>query len=330
LLIYSRLNQHVSYDCDDNDPQVEPWSGEVQLQAVDMAIPGRGLDFVWARTYRSRTTARSGMTYAWTCSYDVSVSQTSDGMAVFDASGRSDVYYPGTNGIYTRNEFFNEGSLSNGVFTLTFPDTGRCIFNPLDGSLPAGKMAQIVDRNGNSMTLGYDGSGRLAQIVDDLGRTNHIGYNAAGLLASVTDFSGRTVTYQYYAGGEAGGSPGDLKSVTSPPVTGTPNGNDFPVGKTMTYTYSSGYPISSDNENHLLLAVTDGKGQTLHQFVYQHNTSDFAFLGCISGQWGTNAPVYLTYLPLAANPSNNAGETPRTNSPEARQIVSRNASTSRP
>jgi len=26
-----------------------------------------------------------------------------------------------------------------------------------------------------------------------------------------------------------------LKSVTSPAVTGTPNGNDFPLGKTVTY-----------------------------------------------------------------------------------------------
>ena len=29
-------------------------SGDVQLQEADMVIPGRGLDFIWARTYRSR------------------------------------------------------------------------------------------------------------------------------------------------------------------------------------------------------------------------------------------------------------------------------------
>ena len=56
----------------------------------------------------------------------------------------------------------------------------------------------------------------------------------------------------------AAGRRGDLKSVTSPPVTGTPNGNDFPDGKTTTYTYSTGY--TNDAENHLLLSVIDANG----------------------------------------------------------------------
>ena len=30
---------------------VVPFSGEVQECDVDMIIPGRGLDFIWARTY---------------------------------------------------------------------------------------------------------------------------------------------------------------------------------------------------------------------------------------------------------------------------------------
>ena len=34
---------------------------------------------------------------------------------------------------------------------------------------------------------------------------------------------------------------GDLISVTSPAVTGTPTGNDFPNGKTESYAYSSGF-----------------------------------------------------------------------------------------
>jgi len=111
------------------------------------------------------------MTYSWTLSYDVSLSQTTDGIAVFDGTGRSDVYFPGTNGVYSRNEFFNEGRLSNGVFTLTFSDTGRWEFNPIDASASAGKLSRSVDRNGNFLSFAYDTSGRLLQIVDDLGRT---------------------------------------------------------------------------------------------------------------------------------------------------------------
>ncbi|NKB25789.1 MAG: hypothetical protein GKR87_15735 [Kiritimatiellae bacterium] len=70
-------------------------------------------------------------------------------------------------------------------------------------------------------------------------------------------FSGRSVTYRYYNGIEPGGNFGDLKSVTTPSVTGTPNGNDFPNGKTTTYTYTTG--SSDDRLNHNLLTITDGR-----------------------------------------------------------------------
>ncbi|MDB6108505.1 MAG: repeat protein, partial [Pedosphaera sp.] len=264
-------------------------SGEVQVESVDMCIPGRGLDFILARTYRSRSAARPGMSYSWTLSCDVSVAQTSDGIAVYDGTGRQDVYFAGTNGVYSRNEFFNEGRLLKGVFTLTLPDTGRWEFNPMDGSASAGKLARSVDRNGNRMLYLYGGSGQLAQVVDDLDRTNQFTYNSAGQLEAVRDFSGRTVTYHYYAAGETGGSPGDLKSVTTPVVIGTPNGNDFPDGKTTTYKYSSGFPVSADRENHLLLSIIDPKGQTNHSFVYQHNQTDLEFLRCVSATDGAGS-----------------------------------------
>jgi len=111
------------------------------------------------------------------------------------------------------------------------------------------------------------------------------------------------VTYQYYRGlpGEQGG-PGDLASVTSPPVTGTPNGNDFPLGKTTAYTYSTGY--LDDRENHLLLSVIDAQGQTVSLHIYQHNQTDFDFLRCVSLQCWTNTPAILTYLPQTPTPSN--------------------------
>jgi integrase len=38
-----------------------------------------------------------------------------------------------------------------------------------------------------------------------------------------------------------GGGDGDLKSATTPAITGTPNGNDYPSGRTTTYTYSKGF-----------------------------------------------------------------------------------------
>lgn len=281
---------------------VLPFTGEVRECAVDLAIPGRGLDFIWARTYHSRI-GRAGAPNGWTFSYDVNIQPLGGDILIHNGTGRADTFRANTNGVYTCPEFFSEGTLSNNVFTLTFADTGYWEFNPLTAAADAGKLAKIVDRNGNTMTLSYDTSGRLAQIVDDLGRTNTVAYNPAGQLASVTDFSGRTVSYQYYQGLPADqGSAGDLKSVTSPPVTGTPNGNDYPTGKTITYTYSTGY--LDDRENHLLLSVIDASGQTIYQHVYQHNQTDLEFLRCISVQHWTNTPTLISYLPQTPTPAN--------------------------
>ena len=96
-------------------------------------------------------------------------------------------------------------------------------------------------------------------------------YNGDGLLQSVTDFAGRVVSYDYYQNGDAGGSSGDLKSVTWPAVTGTPNGNDFPAGKTVIYTYSTGF--ADERLNHNLLTITDAKGQTWLNNTYAATTN---------------------------------------------------------
>ena len=273
---------------------VAPYSGEVQACAMDMVIPGRGLDFIWARTYNSRI-GRGSAPNGWTFSYDVHIQPFGGDIVIHDGTGRADTFFLQTNGIYTCPEFFREGTLTSGVFRLTFADTGYWEFNALDGSATAGKLSKIVDRNGNTMSLNYDGSGLLTQIVDDLERTNIVAYDLAGRVDSVTDFSGRVVRYEYDGNG-------DLAACVSPAVTGTPTGNDFPGGKTNRYTYSSGLP--DESENHLLESVTDANGQTTLQYIYQHNQTDLEFLHCISIQRWTNTPATLSYLPQTPTPAN--------------------------
>ena len=111
--------------CDDgNNPEVMAFSGEVQQQVVDLAVPGRGLDFIWARTYRSRTTANSSFGTRWTCSYDVRLQPLGGDIVIHDGTGRADTYFLQTNSTYACPGFFREGTLSNGVFRLVFADGG--------------------------------------------------------------------------------------------------------------------------------------------------------------------------------------------------------------
>ena len=260
----------VDDDCD-GYLAVRPDTGEVLQQEADIAVPGRGLDFVWVRTYRSRTGGDSPMGHGWTHSYDIRCAANGQDMDLWDGTGRRDTLRRGAcgNGVcsFSAPGMFRDGALSNEVFRLTFADSGYWEFLPLDGASAAGKIARSVDRNGNTLRFEYAASGRLRYVIDTLDRTNTLTYNAEGRIATVTDFSGRTVTYAYVRNDlDLSGAIGDLKAVTSPPVIGTPNGNDFPAGKTITYTYTRGF--TDDRLNHNLLTAADGLRQTQFELVY--------------------------------------------------------------
>ena len=134
-------------------PACAAFSGEVQQQVVDLAVEGRGLDFVWARTHRLRQTQSSSFGERWTHSYDAHVQPLGGDILVYDGAGRQDTFSLQTNGTFTCPQFFSEGTLTGGVFRLTFADTGFWEFNPFDGTATAGKLSKIVDRNGNRMLL---------------------------------------------------------------------------------------------------------------------------------------------------------------------------------
>lgn len=254
--------------CGNNLRAVNPSTGEFQTEETDFVIPGRGLDFVWTRTYCSRAGTNTAQGQGWDFSYNVKLSQQPDGtVQIRMGNGRCDTFYPnGTNG-WSRDEYFVQvGDLNgDGMPDVLFADTGKWLFRPFNATDPAsGKLGSIVDRNGNTITLNYDFSGRLTTIVDTLGRTNTVTYNPTGLIQSVTDFTGRMVRYQYDGNG-------NLTACISPAVTGTPNGNDFAGGKTNRYTYSSGF--LDERLNHNLTSCIDGKGQLSLRINYQTNTN---------------------------------------------------------
>ena len=255
------------------DPQPYLHSGEFHLSATDLRIAGRELDFVWARKYRSRIGPNTAMGNGWDFSYNIYIEQSGPDLLLHDGNTREDLYlFNPLASAWEAGEFFREFTLDPnpppfGAYTLTFAATGVWRFLPLDGSLQQGRLSEISDRNGNTLVFEYDpGTGRLIAIHDTLDappanpRVITISYNPFGFIESVTDFTGRSVTYQYYDGIEPGGNFGDLKSVTTPVVVGTPNGNDFPLGKTTVYTYSTGFGDPALNGN--LLTVTDPRGQT--------------------------------------------------------------------
>jgi RHS repeat-associated protein len=248
-------------------PNVYLHSGEFHWDEVDLAIPGRGMDFVWQRRYRSRLGEPGEVGYGWDHSYNLRIEPAgSQDIRIWDGNGRCDVYKKQGDDTYVKVEYCREGCFNpDGSFKLIYGDLGFWEFFPLDGSPSEGKIHFIVDRNGNTMEFVYDSNGLLGIVIDTLGREIMIARDASGRIASLTDWTGRQVVYSYYQAAEMGGNAGDLKSVRSPTVVGTPTGNDFPAGKITTYTYSTGF--ADDQFNHNLLTIRDPLGQ-----VFLRNT----------------------------------------------------------
>jgi len=136
---------------------------------------------------------------------------------------------------------------------------GRLILRSPDGFKrvyhPDGRLEQYQDRSGNVMSFEYDSRDNLNLVIDPYGRGIEFSFRSFpdGLggqvdrLASIRDFAGREVQYIY-------DDLGDLIAVRSPIVTGASTGNDFPQGRTESYTYSSGF--SEPELNHNILSAT--------------------------------------------------------------------------
>ena len=302
-------------DCDppkETDP-VYLFSGEFYESFEDLHIKGRGMDFVWTRTYRSKIGPNTAQGNGWDFSYNISVQPEGESLRLNDGASRNDVYLPGTDSTWGRGEFFHEFKKdADSAYTQTFPDKTQRHFAPFDNSPAQGKMTRMVDRNGNQMTFHYDAQGRLVRITDTLDRDIVIAYNAEGFISTITDFAGRVVRYTYYGSNETGGNFGDLKSVTTPVVTGTPNGNDFTNGKTTTYTYSTGF--ADDRLNHNLLTITDGRRNNPNDptfgagpyvvNVYAPTTDhrNFNFDRVVRQIWGGDT-VDVVYVPQTPSPA---------------------------
>ncbi len=246
------------------------YNGSLQFSETDLTIPGRGFDWSFERTYRSDVSETGPLGHNWDFNYDrhlvevttqdlpaiqVALPSAKVGDVVRqDGLDRTDLYVQNPDGSYTAPAGYFTQLVRNADGSFAERDSTGMVVQygvpAADGTAP---MTSMTDRNGNTMQFQYNGLGQLVRVLDTLGRPINYIYdtdpNSAsdGLLIAVQDFTGRTISFHYDAAG-------DLVGVTSPAVTGTPTGNDFPQGKTEAYTYSSGF--SDEALDHDLLTIT--------------------------------------------------------------------------
>jgi RHS repeat-associated protein len=214
-------------------------TGNYYSTVTDLAVKGRGLEFVFNRAYNSADAYSGPLGVGWTHSYNTRLSASSgtgvvtvkraDGSAVSFASNGSGGFTPSTVGLHDSLALNH-----NGTYTLTHKNQSSLIFSP------SGQLVSVADRSGNMQLLNYDSKGNLARITDTVGRLFLFAYDGSNRIHSLSDPSGRTVTYTYNHNG-------NLASVTNA------------AGGVVTYTY--------DSKNRLIGAV-DPRGVTYVQNVY--------------------------------------------------------------
>ena len=190
------LNSASAYSAD----PVNTATGNYVFQRVDLKLPGKGLPFVFERTYNAQEAAGGAtgpLGYGWSHRFDARWSIDGAGNVTLRwGDGRTETHAPdGLGGFVAQYGVFDTlATAPTGGYTLTKKDRTRYTFNS------TGRLASITDRNANALTLTYTG-GLLTQVVDTAGRQIGFAYDGAARITSLSAPPARTILFTYDAGG---------------------------------------------------------------------------------------------------------------------------------
>lgn len=217
---------------------VNSLTGNFYTSMVDAYLPGFGQPFKFRRSYNSADSTVGPMGTGWTFSYGAHlVLGPGQDITYFSPKGKQLAYAWHDDG-QTSGFTAGQGVLAtlvknaNGTYTLTRKNGYVMKFDS------AGKLTSMLDRNQNTITLGYT-SGNLSTITDTAGRVINVTINGNGRLTLLSLPDGRSVSYTYTSN--------NLMTVT-----------DL-LGNTWNYTYDG---------NHHLLTVADPRPKTTVTNVY--------------------------------------------------------------
>ena len=251
-------------------------NGNVWVQQKDYTLPGIGGGLRIARTWNSLWPSNQAPAAAgtfgqgWWSNYEERLTFPGPGTITY---WRNDGNYwylaegsiPGSYGLLSPPDERATLQYGSGQLTMTFEDGSTRIFNQ------SGYLLSIGDRNGNQITITYDGSNRIATITDPAGRVLTFNYANSALpnqVSSIQDSVGVIATYTYDA-----------------------NGNLTQV----TYADGSFLAMAYDGSNQLT-SVTDTNGKVIENHTYDSsrrgltsqraNGADAISVSYYSGQTG--------------------------------------------
>jgi RHS repeat-associated protein len=192
---------------DNTSCSIDPSNGEKTLEITDLTIQGRGLDYQFSRTYRDFNYRAGGPAPLTDFGENWSYSYADDRLVMDGTNPDTALYihYP-DGGSQIGDVFLNTGTANDWisgtpslfVSLRQLPSTHdmeirdrnglvHVYYNFMDPNTPQGRLKEIRDRNGNSMTFHYE-------LINPGG-----GASSKYVLAYVIDTMGREIRYQYYA-----------------------------------------------------------------------------------------------------------------------------------
>ncbi len=253
------------------DP-VNSATGGFDHAVTDLVLPGRGEGLVLSRNYDSRQTSSSTLGSGWWTAYQESVSLDSTTGALSWRAGNGAVVEFLSNGaggfVTPAGVIATAAAAVGGGWTLSWNDQTKRTFSA------NGKLAGIVDRSGQGVSVAYDGTGRVSVVTDSSGKTFTFTYGTGtaatggvagtGRLIQVKGSDNRLVKYGYT--GAAGSS--QLTSFTDVRA------------KVWTYAYDvNGFVVTETDPlgNVQFTNTFDAVGRVLTQKDQLNNLSSFVY-----------------------------------------------------
>lgn len=313
--------------------------GAYKTSAEDLAIPGRLLNFSFARSYNSADTDVSALGPAWVHGFTWALTEYGANVAIRRGDGRKDVFARQLDLTYLAPPNVFDVLTKNGdsTFTLTLKNQTQYEFSTV------GKLTRIHEPAGNQILLNYQ-AGKLASITDTVGRLITFGYTGGVNLALAKTYTESVAPHPNYPdNGNAeltDGTIGSATSFTDPAWQGHLNlaapleqtidlGSSQPLGLMRSYYYhdpgngiykpaSVEILTSPDNFTYtsrgstLAASAVNDTGALWHYDLSLSSVSAryVRFKSTSGGSWlfSTEAQAFMTgAAPLAASAGTNAG-----------------------
>ena len=230
-------------------------TGSFFTSAVDVSLPGIGVPFTFTRSYNSADSTSGRLGLGWTDSLAWSLSVDGSGNPTVRAGSGQQLHFTLQGGSYVPDPG-GRATLTavSGGYKLVLTDQSAYVFNS------SGRLTGESDRNGEGLSLAYDGSGNLASVTDSAGRVITF-TTSGGLLTGIALPDGRSVAYAYTSG--------KLTSFT-----------DL-RGNTVGYTYDSGGRLATivDQNGHTVVSTTydSASGRVTAQTDPRGHSSSFGW-----------------------------------------------------